>query len=87
MELNAGNIEYRGIGLSNVDARLLQSTHNNIIDAGYIATTPIHNFLKTNRNWNDFFALINTIVGVFGPGVYTIGRHYGLVIMNMHFDT
>ena len=70
MELNAGNIEYRGIGLSNVDARLLQSTHNNIIDAGYIATTPIHNFLKTNRNWNDFFALINTIVGVFGPGVY-----------------
>ena len=36
MELNAGNIEYRGIGLSNVDALLLQSTHNNIIDAGLL---------------------------------------------------
>lgn len=74
MELNAGSIEYRGI---NADARLLQqkttTTHNNtsmIIDAGYIATTPIHNFLKANRNWNDFFALINTVVGVFVPMLY-----------------
>ena len=70
MELNAGNIEYRGISLSNTDARLLQTRHNNIIDAGYIATTPLHNYLKANRHWNDVFALVNTIVGVFGPFVY-----------------
>ena len=69
MELNAGNIEYRGI---NSDARLLSSPNNSyqIIDAGYIATTPLYNFLKENRDWNDFFALINTVVGVFAPFLY-----------------
>lgn len=69
MELNAGNIEYRGI---NSDTRLLSSPNNSyqIIDAGYIATTPLYNFLKENRDWNDFFALVNTVVGVFAPFLY-----------------
>ena len=66
MELNAGNIEYRGI------SEIIHHNTNNIIDAGFIATTPLHNFLKANRGWNDFFAFINTLVGVFGPVLYML---------------
>ena len=68
MELNAGNVEVRGKNM--VDAQGNLAGHHGIIDAGYIATTPLHNFLKANRDWNDVLALINTVVGVFGPGIY-----------------
>ena len=68
MELNAGNVEVRGKDM--VDAQGKLADHHGIIDAGYIATTPLHNFLKANRVWNDALALINTVVGVFGPGIY-----------------
>ena len=63
MELNAGNAEYRGL---NSDAQ----ADTMIIDAGFIATARLHNFLKDNRDWNDFFAFINTIVGVLCPISY-----------------
>lgn len=67
IEVHAGKAEYRGeYAASAVDEQ------RGIIDTGYIATKPIHDFLKSNRFWNDVFACINTIIGVFGPGIYFV---------------
>ena len=67
MELHAGEAEYRG-----EDAAATVDLSRGVIDTGYIATKPIHDFLKANRRWNDALAFINTIVGVFGPGIYFV---------------
>lgn len=67
IEVNAQFAELRG-----EDAAASIDEQRGIIDTGYIATKPLHDFLKANRSWNDFFAFINTIIGVFGPGVYFI---------------
>ena len=67
MELHAGHAEYRGeYAASTVDRQ------RGVIDTGYIITKPMHDFLKKNRHWNDVFAFINTIIGVFGPGIYFV---------------
>jgi len=41
-----------------------------VIDTGYILTTPLYNFLKENRGWNDFLAALNSLFLVI-PGIYT----------------
>ena len=65
MEVNAGNAEHRG-----EDAAASIDAQRGIIDTGYIATKPLHDFLRANRHWNDVLAFVNTIIGVFGPGIY-----------------
>ncbi|CAB9498436.1 expressed unknown protein [Seminavis robusta] len=67
MELHAGEAEFRGEGSSAyVDDK------RGIIDTGYILTSSMHNFLKANRGWNDFFAFLNTVLGVVPPGIYFV---------------
>lgn len=65
MELHAGEAEYRGENAADSVDRT-----RGVIDTGYIVTRPIHDILKANRFWNDVFAFINTVIGVFGPGIY-----------------
>lgn len=40
-----------------------------IVDTGYIVTYPLYTFLKENRDWNDFLALLNSLALVL-PTVY-----------------
>jgi hypothetical protein len=40
------------------------------MDAGFILTKPLHDYLEANRWANDLLAAINSIIGVFGPFVY-----------------
>lgn len=61
IELNAGDASLRG---GEADER-------GIVDTGYIATAGIYRWLKENRDWNDFFALLNTLA-LLVPGVYTV---------------
>lgn len=65
IELHAGDAEIRG---GDEDSR----SDSPVIDAGYIATTSCYKWLKANRGWNDFFAFVNTIIGVFGPTIYML---------------
>eukprot|EP00544_Gedaniella_sp_CCMP2646_P014970 CAMPEP_0202483426 /NCGR_PEP_ID=MMETSP1361-20130828/2675_1 /ASSEMBLY_ACC=CAM_ASM_000849 /TAXON_ID=210615 /ORGANISM="Staurosira complex sp., Strain CCMP2646" /LENGTH=354 /DNA_ID=CAMNT_0049111683 /DNA_START=50 /DNA_END=1114 /DNA_ORIENTATION=+ len=59
VELHASEAELRG-GVSN---------DNGIVDTGFIVTTPIHDFLRKNRGWNDALAAINSLA-LFIPGIY-----------------
>jgi len=40
-----------------------------IIDAGFVLTTPLYNFLVTHREWNDVLALLNSLI-LIPPLVY-----------------
>lgn len=61
IEMNAGDASLRG---GEADER-------GIVDTGYIATTGMNRWLKKHRDWNDLFALLNTLA-LLVPGVYTI---------------
>lgn len=43
-----------------------------IVDSGYIATTGLHAWLQRNPNYNDAFALANTLLCVLLPFVYLV---------------
>ena len=61
IEMNAGDASLRG-GVAD---------ERGIVDTGYILTAPLHAWLQDHRDWNDFFALLNTLALAF-PGIYTI---------------
>lgn len=65
LELHAADVDLRGGDASDL-------AQKGIVDAGYIATRPLHDFLKKHRRWNDMLAFINTIIGVLGPGIYMV---------------
>ena len=44
---------------------------NGIIDTGFILTYPLYEFLRDNRDWNDWLAAANSIVLVI-PSVYAV---------------
>ena len=78
--MNAGDASLRlsvQLGdVSLVDAGVVNKTVvgscDGLVDTGYIATTNIYRYLRDNRNVNDLLAFINTVIGVFGPGIYFI---------------
>ena len=69
IELHAGDVDLRGGDPSDL-------TQKDIVDTGYIMTKGFHGFLKANRRWNDFFAFLNTIIGVLGPGIYMVYKTF-----------
>ena len=62
IEVNASDASLRG---GEADSR-------GIVDTGFIATNNIHAWLSNNRNWNDTFAILNTLGCVLLPAVYLV---------------
>ena len=49
-----------------------EADERGIVDTGFIATIRLHSWLSSNRDWNDFFALANTLGCVLMPGLYLV---------------
>ena len=61
-EVNTGNASLRGD----------KADEHVIVDTGYIATSKAHAWLATHCDWNDTFALLNTVRCVLLPAAYLV---------------
>lgn len=75
VESNASNAEARSLAVriagmitlghssdDNIAGGGYQVNPNGIVDTGYIITHPLYEWLRDNRDWNDFLALLNSLV-------------------------
>ncbi|KAG7340726.1 PAP2 superfamily protein [Nitzschia inconspicua] len=65
IEMNIADAEIRGGGPED-------KSRGGIVDAGFILTKPLHDYLEKNRGVNDLLAAINSLIGVFGPFIYMV---------------
>jgi hypothetical protein len=65
IELNSADVEMRG-------GDAASANQSGIVDAAFIATQGLHDFLEKNRGWNDFLAFVNTTIGVISPLIYMV---------------
>jgi hypothetical protein len=63
VEMNIADVEIRGGGPED-------ESRGGILDAGFILTKPLHDYLEQNRGVNDLLAAINSLIGVMGPFAY-----------------
>lgn len=63
VEMNVADVAIRGGGPND-------ESRGGILDAGFILTKPLHDYLEQNRGMNDLLAAINSLIGVLGPFAY-----------------
>lgn len=78
VESNASNAEARSLAVrfagmitfgNSGRSSDYQVNPNGIVDTGYIVTQPLFEWLRDNRDWNDFLALLNSLV-LLVPTIY-----------------